>query len=155
MVYPGMFKRLQIALMVASAIATSFSLTPVVRAASTPPITPTTDDSGRKIYVNDAAPAASRASSAKASASVPAQLFRSQQNRLAYWSSIEHRWKSVPHANVQAAQSALAEVNDYLGKTQATQNSLPRSGFTQREIDAAIDQAATRHNVDPNLVRAW
>jgi soluble lytic murein transglycosylase-like protein len=151
-----MFKRLKIALMVATAIATSFSLTPVVRAAaSTPPITPTTDDSGRKIYVNDAAaPAASRASSAKASASVPAQLFRSQQNRLAYWSSIEHRWKSVPHANVQAAQSALAEVNDYLGKTQGKQNSLPRSGFTQREIDAAIDQAATRHNVDPNLVRA-
>ena len=26
--------------------------------------------------------------------------------------------------------------------------------FTQQEIDAAIDAAASRHNVDPNLVRA-
>ena len=26
--------------------------------------------------------------------------------------------------------------------------------FTQQEIDAAIDQAASRHNVDPSLVRA-
>ena len=26
--------------------------------------------------------------------------------------------------------------------------------FTQQEIDAAMDQAAARHNVDPSLVRA-
>jgi soluble lytic murein transglycosylase-like protein len=71
-----------------------------------------------------------------------------------YWSSTQHRWKTVPHANVQAAQSAAAEVNSYLGKSSSAQNSLARSGFTQREIDAAIDQAASRHNVDPNLVRA-
>jgi soluble lytic murein transglycosylase-like protein len=146
-----MFRNLKIALM--AALATSFSLAPVAHAGSTS-ITPTTDDSGRKIYTNDATPAPSRSQSSGTATAAPAQIFRSQQNRLVYWSSTQHRWKTVPHANVQAAQSAAAEVNSYLGKSPASQNSLTRSGFTQREIDAAIDQAASRHNVDPNLVRA-
>ncbi len=146
-----MLRNLKIALM--AALATSFSLAPAARAASTS-ITPTTDDSGRKIYTNDAAPVATRSQSSSTSSAAPAQVFRSQQNRLVYWSSTQHRWKPVPHANVQAAQSAAAEVKTYLGKSPGSQNSLARSGFTQREIDAAIDQAASRHNVDPNLVRA-
>ncbi len=149
-----MKKSLKNALMAAAAIATFFSLTPPLRAGSSTPITPTTDDSGRRIYVNDAATPARRGGEPKAAATAPAQLFRSQQNRLVFWSSTEHRWKAVPHVNVQAAKSAAAEVDDYLGKTPVPQNSLPRSGFTQREIDAAIEQAASRHNVDANLVRA-
>lgn len=146
-----MLKNLKIALM--AALATSLSFAPAAHAGSTS-ITPTTDDSGRKIYTNDAAPAVSRGQSASTGSTAPAQIFRSQQNRLVYWSSTQHRWKTVPHANVQAAQSAAAEVNTYLGKSPSSQNSLARSGFTQREIDTAIDQAASRHNVDPNLVRA-
>lgn len=146
-----MFRNLKIALM--AALATSFSLAPAAHAGSTS-ITPTTDDSGRKIYTNDAAPASSRTRSGTTSSTVPSQIFRSQQNRLVYWSSTQHRWKTVPHANVQAAQSAAAEVNNYLGRSPSSQNSLARNGFTQTEIDAAIDQAASRHNVDPNLVRA-
>ena len=146
-----MFRNLKIALM--AALATSFSLVPAAHAGSTS-ITPTTDDSGRKIYTNDAAPAPSRTRSGSTSSTAPSQIFRSQQNRLVYWSSTQHRWKTVPHANVQAAQSAAAEVNNYLGKSPSKQNSFARSGFTQQEIDAAIDQAASRHNVDPNLVRA-
>lgn len=146
-----MLNNLKIALM--AALATSFSLAPAARAGTNSAITPTVDSSGRKIYTNDAAPVASRTQSASTS-TAPAQIFRSQQNRLVYWSSTQHRWKTVPHANVQAAQSAAAEVNSYLGKTPSSQNSPARSGFTQREIDAAIDQAASRHNVDPNLVRA-
>ena len=39
-------------------------------------------------------------------------------------------------------------------KAPSTQNSSARTGFTQREIEAAIEKAATRHNVDANLVRA-
>lgn len=149
-----MFRRLKTALMAAFAIATSLSLAPSA-CAGTARIVPTTDESGRKIYVNDAAPASSRAADSKdSSAATPSQVFRSQQNRLVYWSSIEHRWKPVPHANVQAARSAAAEVSDYLGKSPSPQNSATRNGFTQREIDAAIDQAAARHNVDANLVRA-
>ena len=146
-----MFRNLKIALM--AALATSFSLAPAAHAGSTS-ITPTTDDDGRKIYTNDDAPAPSRSRAAGTATTAPAQIFRSQQNRLVYWSSTQHRWKTVPHANVQAAQSAAAEVNTYLGKSPSSQNSLSRSGFTQREIDSAIDQAAPRHNVDPNLVRA-
>ena len=146
-----MLRNLKIALM--AALATACSLAPPAHAGSSL-ITPTTDDSGRKIYTNDATPVPSRSQSNKPTSAVPAQIFRSEQNRLVYWSSTQHRWKPVPHANVQAAQSAAAEVNTYLGKGPVSQNSLARSGFTQREIDAAIDQAASRHNVDPNLVRA-
>jgi len=150
-----MRKRLQFALMAAAAIATLLSLTPCVRAASNAAITPTTDDTGRKIYVNDGPAAAGRAGDVLTSPSgVPAQIFRSQQKRLVYWSSTEHRWKPVPHANVRAAKTAAAEVNDYFGRAPGAQNSSLNRGFTQREIDTAIDQAASRHNVDPNLVRA-
>src|SRR5439155_17782970 len=57
-------------------------------------------------------------------------------------------------ANIQAAKSAAAEVDQYLGNSSPAQNSASRGGFTPQEIDAAIDKAATRHNVDANLVRA-
>jgi|SRR6185503_1296299 soluble lytic murein transglycosylase-like protein len=149
-----MRKHLKIALMSAIAIAAFFSQTRVAEAGSAASITPTTDESGRRIYVNDAVTPASPSSAGKSQGTVPGQIFRSQQNRLVYWSSKERRWKSVPHANVQAAQSAAAEVNTYLGKSPSVQNSSARSGFTQREIEAAIEKAATRHNVDANLVRA-
>jgi len=149
-----MRKHLKIALMAAVAIATLFSQIRSAEAGSAASITPTTDEDGRKIYVNDAVAPASRGSVGKSQDSPPAQFFRSQQKRLVYWSSKERRWKAVPHANVQAAQSAAAEVNTYLGKAPSAQNSSPGSGFTQREIEAAIEKAATRHNVDANLVRA-
>jgi soluble lytic murein transglycosylase-like protein len=56
----------------------------------------------------------------------------------------------VPSANVRAARSAAAEVSN----SQQASSSLRGKPFTQQEIDAAIDQAAARHNVDPSLVRA-
>jgi soluble lytic murein transglycosylase-like protein len=135
-----MHKRLQIALM-ATAVAT-LSLTTHAQSSGTA-ITPTTDGDGHKVFVNDVV-----------APSVPRQTFRTQQNRLAYWSSGERRWKSVPRANVKAAESAAAEVDQFLGKSGSSQNSLASSGFSQLEINAAIDKAATRHNVDANLVRA-
>src|SRR5512135_3051801 len=117
-----MSKRLQIAVM-ATATATFLLLAPVARAGSDAPIRATTDKEGRTIYVNDGAAPATHAGQSNPSSTVPAQMFRSQQNRLVYWSSVAHRWKPVPHANVQAAQSAAAEVSDYLGKTPGPQNS--------------------------------
>jgi soluble lytic murein transglycosylase-like protein len=153
---PGMQKRLKLALMASPAIATFLSLTPCVQAAGNASITATTDDTGRKIFVNDAVPqsqAASPASAAKR-ASLPSQTFRSRPNGLLFWSTTEHRWKPVPHVNVQAARSAAAEVDRFFDKPFGRQNSLPRNGFTQAEIDEAIDKAASRHSVDPNLVRA-
>src|SRR5215472_8459426 len=142
---PGMRKHLKFVRMAVPAIATVLSLTPNARAATNSSITPSTDDTGRKIYVNNDVAAPTK---------LPAQTFRSQQHRLVYWSTSERRWKAVPHANVQAAKSAAAEVDQYFEKPASGQNSSATSGLTQREIDAAIDKAASRHNVDPNLVRA-
>jgi soluble lytic murein transglycosylase-like protein len=85
--------------------------------------------------------------------------FLAPQPRLMYWSNTEHRYKPVPHATpmaMKAAKSAVAEVNDYVSSNpEAAQNTnLVRSSATPREVDDAIEQAARRHNVDVNLVRA-
>jgi hypothetical protein len=112
---------------------------------SRPPSITASTESGRKIYVNDEAPAS------PSSATVPG-LTRS---RLEYWSSTEHRWKPVPTsgAAIRAARSAASEVTHYLDVSSPLHLTRDRV-FTQQEIDAAIDQAAARHNVDPNLVRS-
>jgi soluble lytic murein transglycosylase-like protein len=150
-----MRKRLKIALMTA-AIATFPLLTPNLSAASNATIMTSTDDSGHKVYVNDiVAPSPRRASQRGLSSAAPSSSnFRSQQNRLVFWSTTEHQWKTVPHANVKAARSAAAEVDQYLDKPQSEQNSTLGHGFTQKQIDDAINKAAERHAVDPNLVRA-
>src|ERR1700678_1182059 len=107
-----MRKRLQLVLMASTIAATFLSLTPELRAAddgdgSSNQIT-TTDEHGRKIYVNDFVqkPVARRAE--------PDTPRRS----LMYWSSKENRWKPVPPPNaasMKAARSAADEVNQYLG----------------------------------------
>ena len=150
-----MRKRLKIASMT-TAIATFLSLTPNLSAASNVGILSSTDDSGHKVYVNDIVNPASRHSNQRElkSAAAPPQTFRSQQNRLVFWSTTEHHWKTVPHANVRAARSAAAEVDQLLDKPHSEQNSPLGRGFTQKEIDDAINKAAERHAVDPNLVRA-
>jgi soluble lytic murein transglycosylase-like protein len=151
-----MLKHLKLALLVGPAIATFLPFMPNVLAASNATIMASTDDSGHKVYVNDiVASSPRRRSHVKVGLSaMPEQTFRSQQNRLVFWSPAERRWKTVPHANVRAARSAAAEVDQYLDKPSGEQNSTPRNGFTQTEIDDAINKAADRHNVDPNLVRA-
>jgi soluble lytic murein transglycosylase-like protein len=59
-----------------------------------------------------------------------------------------------------AARSAAAEVNQYLtgesNPADAARADFLRSNvaFNQQDVDSAIDQAAARHNVDPNLVRS-
>ena len=142
-----MRKRLQITLMASltaiSFLSTLFSTIPA--RAQGGGITPTTDDSGRKIYVNGDGPAASREEAAPAPA----------RSRLVYWSSTEHRFKPVPTSGavMRAARSAASEVNTYLdGRAQSHQ--ILNRAFTQEDVDAAIEQAAARHNVDPNLVRS-
>ncbi len=141
-----MRKRLIIALM-ATAVATSLATTPVWAENGSRPvnITATTDESGRKIYTNDEGPAG-----ASSSAAAPAP----RTSGLVYWSSTEHRFKAVPTsgAAIRAARSAASEVNTYLDGSVLH---LSRGRyFTEQEIDAAIVQSASRHNVDPNLVRS-
>jgi soluble lytic murein transglycosylase-like protein len=153
---PAMRKHLQLALMASPAIATFLSLTPpYVQAEARSDsahtvITSSTDDKGRKVYVNESFPVATTKRS-----QAPAQ-----RSSLAFWSATEHRWKPVPSANVRAARSAAEEVNHYLhdvpgeSSNAATSNFVRGKAFSPQDIDAAIDQAAARHNVDPNLVRA-
>jgi soluble lytic murein transglycosylase-like protein len=167
-----MRKRLQLAFMLTAtaAIATSFFLqtTPVWADdgdGSSNRIT-TTEEHGRKVYVNDAAPAEKHAAPAP----------QAKRSSLVYWSSKENRWKPVPSANtasMQAARSAAAEVSQSFtqgvtqGVTQYYGHESAQSAnakivaanvrghqASQEEIDASIAMAAARHNVDPNLVRA-
>jgi len=154
-----MRKRLQIALMATTVAATSLSLTPPLRAAdpgdgAAERIT-TSDEHGRKIYVNE---------SVAAKATRHVETTDSPRRKLMYWSSKENRWKPVPSANaasMRAARSAAAEVSEFLGR-ESSQSATARiiaanfRGATTNpgDIDSAIEQAALRHNVDPNLVRA-
>ena len=108
-----MRKRLQIALMASTVAATTFLLTPQLRAEDgdgDPQKITASDDHGRTIYVNDSAPAsrARRASEPEA-----------PRRTLMYWSSKENRWKPVPPANaaaMRAARSAAAEVSQYVSR---------------------------------------
>jgi soluble lytic murein transglycosylase-like protein len=149
-----MRKQLQLALMATAGLATVLSLTPRLCAeesSDSTVITPTTDDFGRTIYVNEAVPVAAGHSQTPI-----------QGNSLMFWSVSEHRWKPVPSANVRAARSAAAEVNRLLGSSETepaeglapAPGFDPRRAFAQPNIDSAIEQAAERHHVDPNLVRA-
>jgi len=145
-----MRKRLQLALMASPVIATFLSLTPYLQAelgSTAPVITSTTDETGRKVYVNEEIPVSkSRTSDSPAP----------RRNTLVFWSVTERRWKPVPSANIRAARSAAAEINQYLGHyaPQPSTNYQRDRAFTPEEVDAAIEEAAKRHNVDPNLVRA-
>jgi len=118
-------------------------------------ITASTDESGRKIYVNDGQ---ARAESPSTGSKHPAGS--AQDSGLVYWSMTEHRYKpvSTSGAIMRAARSAASEVNAYLGDRRGFERPSGHQslnvGFTAAEIDAAIEQAAARHNVDPNLVRS-
>jgi soluble lytic murein transglycosylase-like protein len=156
-----MRKRLQIALMASTVAATFLSLRPQLRAAdgdgSSEKIT-ATDEHGRKIYVND---------SAAMSPARHTQEAQTPRRTLMYWSSKDNRWKPVPPPNaaaMRAARSAAAEVNQYVGResNQSANAKIVAANFSNTlttattgvDIDSAIEQAAARHNVDPNLVRA-
>jgi soluble lytic murein transglycosylase-like protein len=155
---PVMRKRLQIALMATTVAVTFFSFASALTTAdgddSRSETITASDEHGRKIYVNDSfTPSPVR----HAEVTAPRRSFR-------YWSSKENRWKAVPPANtasMRAARSAAAEVSQYLGRDsiQSANAKIVAANFpgtisSPLDIDAAIEQAAARHNVDPNLVRA-
>ncbi|MGZ7077432.1 MAG: lytic transglycosylase domain-containing protein [Candidatus Angelobacter sp.] len=97
----------------------------------------------------------------------------SRYSGLVYWSNKEHRWKAVPlasSATMKAARRAAQEVNDMVAVPVSRNESralklarpvdLKSENLTQIRpvdsvtVDKAIDAAAERHGVDPNLVRA-
>lgn len=86
-----------------------------------------------------------------------------QVAKLVYWSTTERRWKQVPARGtvmMQQAQSAVADVERELatpqsqpGTSQAGVKTNSRAGM-RSNVDQLIEEAAARHQVDPNLVRA-
>jgi len=154
-----MRKHLQLAFMLAAttAIAISFALTApswAAEADGTPRNIATTEEHGRKIYVNEDGPARTR----------PTEAPQPKRASLVYWSSKDSRWKPVPSAgtaSMKAARSAAAEITGYFGHESA-QSANARiiaanargHQASQDEVDQSIVMAAARHNVDPNLVRA-
>jgi soluble lytic murein transglycosylase-like protein len=97
----------------------------------------------------------------------------SRYSGLVYWSNKDHRWVAVPlasSATMKAARSAAREVNDMVAvpvsssDSRALKNARPvdlkSANLTETRpvdsatVDKAIDAAAERHGVDPNLVRA-
>lgn len=151
-----MRKRLQIALM-ASTIAATSLFPPRVCAAENSDGSSgkiiASEDHGRTVYVNDSV-----------EKPVPRRAEATPRRALMYWSSKENRWKPVPPPNaavMKAARSAAEEVNQYFG-SESTRSAnarivaanARRTVATAADIDTAIEEAAARHNVDPNLVRA-
>jgi soluble lytic murein transglycosylase-like protein len=97
----------------------------------------------------------------------------SHYSGLVYWSHKEHRWVPVAlasSATMKAARSAAREVNDMVAVPVSSSDSralkhvrpvdLKSANLTETRpvdsaaVDKAIDAAAERHGVDPNLVRA-
>src|SRR5215831_17014066 len=97
----------------------------------------------------------------------------SRYSGLVYWSNKEHRWKAVPlasSATMKAARRAAQEVNEMVAgpvsrnESRALKASQPVDLRSENltmirpldsgAVDKAIDAAAERQGVDPNLVRA-
>ena len=99
----------------------------------------------------------------------------SRYRGLVYWSNNEHRWKPVPLNNsstMKAARQAAREVGNLVAALPRSRSTVDQAGrihvssqpvlpganlerpLSQADVDKAIDEAAQRHGVDPNLVRA-
>lgn len=118
------------------------------------------EENGRKVFVNDDVP------------TVTVRGKRVPAIRLVhyvYWSNTERRWKPVPAPSphiLNAARYAAAEVENFVSaqpagpkptsaKVNPNYRRISRGRVvTSEAIDQAIEEAAAKHNVDPNLVRA-
>jgi len=120
------------------------------------------DEGGRMVWVNS--------EDAKPKPPSPPAIKPSYRN-LVYWSQTEHRWKPVPPpspAMMKAARQAAQEVSTLVAAAPLRNASFRVSEpvspdtaglmrgrqITSQSVDSAIESAASRHGVDPNLVRA-
>ncbi len=131
------------------------------------------DVNGHMVF-SEAADASSQPQAKPAITSTPEDS--SRYNGLVYWSSKDHRWKPVPSVSsstLKAARQAAQEVNTLAfpvrlkGQTGQTATGATKIGSqpidptagvptvsSSESVDKAIEEAANRHGVDPNLVRA-
>jgi soluble lytic murein transglycosylase-like protein len=143
-------------------------------------IVATHDAYGHTVWVagDEAKPQPKPQSQQQPAATAPVQPSSTQEvpsrySGLVYWSNKEHRWKAVPlatSATMKAARRAAQEVNDLVttpvsrNESRALKVSQPVDLRSENltmvrpvdsaAVDKAIDAAAERHGVDPNLVRA-
>jgi soluble lytic murein transglycosylase-like protein len=135
--------------------------------ATAQPVHPTSEN-GRVVWTNDdtAAPVVG----------APTHTSKTRSSmQLFYWSSVEKRWKPVRPASPSAMRSAevvASEVSSYItSRPRLDSTTLPVKGrpaaldpnysqvagnrsVSAAQIDRYINDAAARHHVDPNLVRA-
>jgi soluble lytic murein transglycosylase-like protein len=128
---------------------------------------PTRDAYGHRAWVESdqveaPAPQASATHSSSASGAA-SHVDSSRYSDLVYWSNKDHCWKPVPVSNsstMRAARQAAREVtalppHSRVGSQPVVPGEgLPASQPNSQSVDSAIDTAAQRHGVDPNLVRA-
>jgi soluble lytic murein transglycosylase-like protein len=128
-----------------------------------------TSENGRIVWTNDGPPQSAAATSSHAARDAQ------QLPNLFYWSNVERRWKPVRPVSPTAMRSARAiagEVSTYIESrpTLDSTTSHPKGELAEHdpnysraagnrsisaaEIDRYINEAAARHHVDPNLVRA-
>jgi len=133
-------------------------------------IVATHDAYGHTIWVeNEDAKAQPTAQAQPASTSVSGVASRT--SGLVYWSNKEHRWKPVPISSsptMKAARQAAQEVDRQIIARSFSARSVGGAPVTlhgdeqvsqagqvsQDVVNKAIEAAADRHGVDPNLVRA-
>ena len=142
--------------------------------ASAQNIVATHDAYGHTVWVDeDNGNGKAQAKSQPQSASVSSPEAASRYSGLVYWSNKEHRWVPVPLVSsptMKAARRAAQEVNDQVSAqpvsrkaSKALMSTQPVSPSTDdlskgqpssEAVDKAIEAAAQRHGLDPNLVRA-
>ena len=122
------------------------------------------DDNGRAVWVNNDGPPTPTSGS-------PAAKAKPSYRKLVYWSRAESRWKAVPTPSVstmKAAKQAAREVTTFVAAAPVLPSTRTSSGsfspetqdlvkgkqISSEAVENAIDAAAKRHGVDPNLVRA-
>jgi soluble lytic murein transglycosylase-like protein len=126
----------------------------------------TRDAYGHTVFIDSRDADVPQQAHEKAAASSTPQS-SSRYSGLVYWSNKEHRWKPVPSVSsstMRAARQAAHEVNNLVaepGSRRALSTSQPvdpaspvTETMTPESVDKAIEAAAERHGVDPNLVRA-
>src|ERR671924_2285284 len=125
-------------------------------------ITAVTGENGRKVFLNNSD--IPHAVDLKGDAHAPRLSGSGITSKYVYWSNTSHRWKPVPLTSAAGlrARTAAAEVllQTSIGDApppSAASNAAESSAGTfvsSEKVNAAIEAAAQRHSVDPELVRA-